>query len=727
MKASRSFKPPLYLNVFTIFFVLVIILAGAITVYNHSESSDIALRAADQIFSQVSGKLEEQLTGSFGSVPGLVQAAAQLPPLAEPPLDDGLAHPTLDFLLETLEQNSHLYSLYSGFDADGAFLQAIGIESGAAGAKARAAVKAPASARFAVRSISVSAEGERLQYWRFLDADRKVVGQRADGPASYDPRARPWYRQAKASPTKTITTDLYIFSSTQAPGLTMAHQVKGGGAVFGVDITLSELSTFLAEQRISETSRVFLFDDSGRLIAHPDETMPITREDTQDGVKVSLAMAGSVADPLVRAVVATYNPNRHGTGQTFSVMVDEERYIAMVQRAPGTPTVPQRVAVVAKASDFTQAIDATRLRSLLVSLGLVIVTLPLIYLLSRRIAHALSNLAQEAEKIQDFDLDGDVNVQTSILEVHQLAGAIDRMKNGLRTFKRYVPADLVRDIIASRVTPELGGERQELTILFTDVANFTTISESVPPEDLMIRTSIYFEVLGEVIHRYKGSVDKYIGDAIMAFWNAPVSDPDHVFNACAATLLMRRSSTILNKELEKNKFPIFYTRFGLHCGETVVGNVGSSDRMNYTAVGASVNLASRLEGMNKFYGTQILVSETVQRRVSEAFQFRVVDRVLPKGAVTPVEIYELLGATPNPDLPQNIWAGDRVRDFVTLWARAYAFYLDRDWERAHEHFSALAASNPDDELGRLYAERCAAYRQSPPPDDWNGVAVMKDK
>jgi adenylate cyclase len=188
------------------------------------------------------------------------------------------------------------------------------------------------------------------------------------------------------------------------------------------------------------------------------------------------------------------------------------------------------------------------------------------------------------------------------------------MRVGVHNFGRYVPKDLVRRLIDAGGVPMLGGERRELTIMFSDIAGFTTQSEQTPPEQLMRSISTYFDRMAEVLHAHQGVIDKFIGDAIMALWNAPAPDPEHVRNACRGVLACRGANLELNAALAAKGLPPLATRFGLHTGETVVGNVGGADRIQYTALGANVNLAARLEALNKYYRTTILVSEDTRRR-----------------------------------------------------------------------------------------------------------------
>jgi adenylate cyclase len=180
------------------------------------------------------------------------------------------------------------------------------------------------------------------------------------------------------------------------------------------------------------------------------------------------------------------------------------------------------------------------------------------------------------------------------------------------------------------------------TGLFTDVQNFTGITEAADPDNLMRQTSRYFTVLTDAFLAEGGTVDKYIGDAVMVFWNAPHPQPDHVERACRAALAAKAASEILNQQFESEGLPRFVTRFGIHVGDAVVGNVGSAERMDYTVLGSSVNLAARLEGLNKEYGTTILVSDAVRERAEHDFRFRPVASVTAKGMTNETRVYELL-------------------------------------------------------------------------------------
>lgn len=210
------------------------------------------------------------------------------------------------------------------------------------------------------------------------------------------------------------------------------------------------------------------------------------------------------------------------------------------------------------------------------------------------------------------------------------------------SFAHFVPKDIVKGILDGSISTELGGTRQEVTILFTDVQNFTGIAEASDPDVLMLQASRHFTALTEAFISEGGTVDKFIGDAVMVLWNAPRPQRDHVDRACRAALAAAAASDALNRKFEAEGLPAFIVRIGIHVGEAVVGNIGSSERMEYTTLGTSVNLASRLEGLNKEYGTTILVSDAVRQRAEHMFRFKPIASVVAKGMTTETRVFELV-------------------------------------------------------------------------------------
>jgi adenylate cyclase len=257
----------------------------------------------------------------------------------------------------------------------------------------------------------------------------------------------------------------------------------------------------------------------------------------------------------------------------------------------------------------------------------------------------LKAITAQARKLQTLAEPDPVAVTSLIAEIHELGNTVSLAQRAIWSFAHFVPREIVRRVIDNSISTRLGGVKQEITLVFTDVQGFTTIAEAADPDVLMRQTSRYFSALTEAFLAEGGTVDKFIGDAVMVFWNAPNPQPDHVDRACRAVLAAKSAGERLNAEFEAEGLQPFITRFGIHVGEAVVGNVGSVERMNYTALGNTVNLAARLEGLNKQVGTTILASEDVYLRVYDRFEFNAFDAVIAKGMTKETRIFELVGAS----------------------------------------------------------------------------------
>ena len=298
------------------------------------------------------------------------------------------------------------------------------------------------------------------------------------------------------------------------------------------------------------------------------------------------------------------------------------------------------------------------------------------------------------------------------------------MKGAIREVSKFVPKALVRDILQTEKVVAVGGETRNVSILFTDIQDFTAIAGATSATNLMTNLSVYFEELASVILGEQGTVDKFIGDAIFAFWNAPLPVTRHEHVACRTTLKCRAAAHRLNERWSMAGFVPWRTRFGLHVGEAVLGNVGSSDRIDYTAIGDTVNLASRIEGLNKFYGTEILASGQIAEACSDEFLFRRVDRIQPKGAENPFDIFELLGAVEGCDeSPATVVMTQLVRE----WDAVYSEYASRNWLHAFDALERFAREHPDDPLVGIYLDRVVGFLLEPPPDDWDGIIHFSRK
>ena len=291
-----------------------------------------------------------------------------------------------------------------------------------------------------------------------------------------------------------------------------------------------------------------------------------------------------------------------------------------------------------------------------------------------------------------------------------------RLLTGL--FGQYVPPELVDEMAKDPGAYSLEGESRELTVLFSDVRGFTTISEGLDPSQLTQLMNEYLTPMTHVIHQHRGTIDKYMGDAIMAFWGAPVHDDQHARHALLAGMEMNVKLEGLQEHFKARGWPPIRIGVGLNTGEMTVGNMGSEFRLAYTVMGDAVNLGSRLEGLTKEYGVQIMVSEFTRAAVPD-FVYRELDRVRVKGKDRPVGIFE-------PICPQGEESSGLL-DELALYDEALRLYREQDWQKAGERFASLQSTYPERYLFEVYAKRITYLRESPPGPDWDGAFTFTTK
>jgi len=287
-----------------------------------------------------------------------------------------------------------------------------------------------------------------------------------------------------------------------------------------------------------------------------------------------------------------------------------------------------------------------------------------------------------------------------------------------RLFGQYVPPELVEEMSRDPENYSMAGRKAELTVLFSDVRGFTSISEGLQPDELATLMNHYLGAMTAVIRHHRGTLDKYIGDAIMAFWGAPVSEAEHARHAVLAALGMMERLPEMNKELAARGWPELKIGIGVNSGVMTVGDMGSPVRQSYTVMGDAVNLGSRLEGITKQYGVAIIIGESTRERLGDAFVLRELDRVRVKGKAEPVAIYEPLGLAGT--------LGGETLEKLHDWNQALCAYQAQDWDRAELLLQRLVSKHPH-YLYDLYIRRIAHYRAESPGSDWDGVTTFETK
>jgi adenylate cyclase len=283
-----------------------------------------------------------------------------------------------------------------------------------------------------------------------------------------------------------------------------------------------------------------------------------------------------------------------------------------------------------------------------------------------------------------------------------------------QAFTHYVSQEVVDTLMTHPERFELGGVELEATVMFADLAGFAESSQNMAPRELVNLLSDYFTPLTDIVLAHGGTLDKYIDSRLMAVWGAPLPQADHARRACQAALAMLRRVEDALRERQALGQAFLGLRLGLHSGQVVAGNVGSRERFNYTIMGDTVNLAYRLQEVNRYYGTRLTLSDATRSMAGRGLLMRELDQVQVRGRQQPVTIYELVWAAPGEDVP--LW--------LTSFEEGRAAYLARDWQEAARHFEEVIRLKPQDGPATLYLRRCRRYQEVPPPPDWQGVAVL---
>lgn len=287
-------------------------------------------------------------------------------------------------------------------------------------------------------------------------------------------------------------------------------------------------------------------------------------------------------------------------------------------------------------------------------------------------------------------------------------------------FANYTSASMVDELLKNPAMLKLGGQKMYATAFFSDIKNFTTVSESLTPEALVAQLNEYLAAMTDVVLRYEGYLDKYEGDAVMAVYGVPLSRTDHAASACFAALDMQGLLNSLREKWREENRPLLEARMGMNSGPMIAGNIGGKDRFDYTVIGDAVNLASRLEGANKMYSTSIMISEYTYELVKDLVYARELDFLRVKGKTKPVRVYELLAKRDRP-------LSKEVQAAIENFARGLEYYRRMEWVNAVKAFQQALSAKPEDGPTKEFLQRCEIFLQSPRPKDWDGVFEMRTK
>jgi class 3 adenylate cyclase len=500
----------------------------------------------------------------------------------------------------------------------------------------------PANAKWHMNFIDdFSAGADRKRHRTFYETWPTPVGGYSINAANNDLRTTlPQYQLVRRSLALAVT-DPFINPDTGHPVIALGYPILVQENFVGVasaHITFRGLSELLARHKASPNSITVIADEHGELLAHP---VPTKSVQVADG-RLQVISWADVDDPQIVEAVhrrAAGSPDRFN----FTLGHEGTEYVALFSKFPTGSGKTWQVLVVTPTADFVGELERTNRLLIWLMLAVVVAESTLIYVMAGRVSNPIELVSQAMRRIRSLSFGEQMPPPSRIREIAELQHAARLLANALRSFAMFAPIGIVRDLIESGRPIAPGVEQRFMTILFADVESFTTIAEQLSSQELSEQMSHYFETVTSAVAEESGTIDKFIGDCVMALWGAPTVMEDHVFRACVAALRASRRMERLNASWAAEGRKEMRVRIGIHCDTVVVGNVGSRARLSYTVMGDGVNVASRIEGLNKQFGTSICISQNVYDRVSDRIVSRALGRVSVKGRKTEIMVYELLG------------------------------------------------------------------------------------
>jgi len=482
---------------------------------------------------------------------------------------------------------------------------------------------------------------------RFADESGNALEERTS-PASFDPRELHNYILARSSSKTAVSSVPVIDPATGQRIISVAAPVFKENVFQGAlaaSAAVTQIARFLYLNRVSPRTLIAIINDSEQVIVPPlsaasDGSGVLNEELESELMRVEPRVSEALQKLGEDAAEITMK----------SASIGDIEYTLSLTPIPNHFNLPWRLLIATPDSDFIGPLQQARSFIAWLVVAIVPLQLLLIRKLSLRVSHGIVGMASSLRQIRMMNFD-EPRKTTRLFtrEIAELSDGITLLQNALRSFAQYIPVGVVKQLIAKGQPLELGVEERKLAILFTDLENFSTVSQSISPDQLLTQLSEMFSMMTGAISEELGTVDKFIGDSVMAFWGAPTETDHSPLRACRAALRMRYRISKLNERWRKEGKPTLRVRIGIHYAAVLVGNIGTSERLSYTALGDGVNVASRLEGINKRFNSEICASDLVYNEVSDLVIARPLDEVSVKGRVGAFSVYEILGIRDSDD------------------------------------------------------------------------------
>jgi adenylate cyclase len=623
MNPSFFKSRPIRVDISTAFTGLLVITVLVIILYGYHRNSKAVLEISEDIIHEVRELVIKEATLFLKPVASMVRLSATLAASFDLSIPDDAFE---TYAITVMKEFSQI-EIFSMADEKGNFMM----------------LKNMPDSTIATKIINRNETPETVT-WKYRNISGEVIRTEKTEEVDYDPRVRPWYKGAK-NQGETYWTDLYIFYTDKVPGITASHPVITGDGqflgVFGLDIELGRLSEFLKRLRIGKNGIAFIMSGNGDLIAYPGVSHMVTKQ--EKGLR-----SAHVEELGIHWISTFYREHKKSQAKRFTFESDGTRYIGTLVDFPRSFAGDWKLSIIVPEDDFIGPIKKTRQVVITISIIVLLIAIGFAALLSHNISKPILHVAKETERIKDFKLEGELEVNSYIREIQTLNAAMKRMKASLRSFTRYAPEEIVREVVAKGREAILGGEKREVTLLFCDLRGFTKFSEKTRAEEVVSILNDHFDVMVRLISDHQGFVIDFLGDSVFAAFGALGEDPHHARHGVRCAVEMQVERLRLNEENRAAGLPILEMGIGLNTGACVVGNMGSTMRIKYGVLGHAVNLGARIESFT--VGGQVMISAETHEIVKDQFVTQGPFEVFGKGIKEAIRIWEVREVKGEPSL-----------------------------------------------------------------------------
>ena len=651
---------------------------------NEKMADKISINAVSVLQKQTDSKLSETFAAASALTASISQLASDDPEFFR-------GNKWAKYLLSNLHAFHAVTSLDLGFE-DGSFRSVKRINIG----EFVFDRPVPDSTTYAVRWIDRQFNEPYKFHYVFYDQNNNEVGATSSDHL-YIPKERTGYKDASMARDLIITDPEVHDSGTAKFSIAKPFFLhKDIVGVFAIDIELTTIDDFLSTQLIRNGAISLLVDKHGFILANSDKP----RDSRIIDSKLSLSQVHTISSKLP-SLALLQKPNN--SQLPFFFKDDKTNvYIATISEIAAVKHKNWSILMVIPVMAVVGPLHDTNRKILLLGTFAVLLQITIIFFLARLISKPLERITREVQAIIRLEPSTSFKTHKIITEISSLANAIIKLKSTINAFILYVPRTLVNDLLSSGKDLEIGGESRYLTVLFSDLKDFSSLAEKTPSREFLQRVSAYLGLMTYAIKEEGGTLDKFIGDGVMAFWGAPLLDQHHAYHACVAAVKGKRRLVTLNEQLKSENKPPLSARIGIHSDAVLVGNIGSEERLSYTVVGDGVNIASRLEEINKEFGTAICISHSLFKEAGERLWVRPIDLISVKGRSGAFLIYELVAIRDGND---ETLASVTEQELCNLTKDAYEHYAIGKYLLAKQIYQTMV-DRLDDDLSKVMVKKC---------------------